>query len=124
GAVGEAAGRVAKQHDAEVVLFRFQRSSPATNEDDQTAVDCVAELLRRETDAFRIVSPTTPAEAIAWLGSCDAVATMRLHGAILAAVSGVPSVAITVDPKLAANARRLGMAELAVSLDACSVSTI
>jgi GT2 family glycosyltransferase/polysaccharide pyruvyl transferase WcaK-like protein len=122
--VGHGIGSVARARQAEVLLLRFKRSVGADDEDDDMAIYRVAESLLLERDAVHIVTPATPEVAAGWLGSCDAVITMRLHGAILAAVAGVPSVSVVVGPKMEANARRLGLSELAVPLESCSRSLI
>jgi polysaccharide pyruvyl transferase WcaK-like protein len=123
-AVGHGVGSVARARQAEVVLFRFKRSVRATDEDDDMAVYRVAESLLLEPDAVQIVDPSTPEEAAGWLGSCDAVVTMRLHGAILAAVAGIPSVGVAVTPKIEATARQLGLSDLTVPLESCSRALI
>src|SRR2546426_3188631 len=116
--------RVASEYDMEVVLLRFQHPSGPITEDDGTAIKYLSESMLLDPDSVRIIDPSTPEEAAGWLGSCDAVITMRLHGAILAAVARVPSVAIGVDPKLVSNARRLGLSELVIPLQSCSPSSV
>lgn len=48
-------------------------------------------------------------EMAAVLGSARAVVAMRLHGMLLAALSGTPSLPIAYDPKVAAHAAELGL---------------
>lgn len=43
--------------------------------------------------------PRTPSDALALLGSCRAVLSMRLHGIVLSARASVPTMGISTDPK-------------------------
>lgn len=56
----------------------------------------------------RQVSAQTPREARAMFATAGLVIAMRLHGLILAAVSGAPVAALSYDPKVAAAASDLG----------------
>jgi polysaccharide pyruvyl transferase CsaB len=56
----------------------------------------------------REVQPQTPAEAMELFSGSGLVLAMRLHGLILAAVSGAPVVALSYDPKVEAAAQALG----------------
>jgi polysaccharide pyruvyl transferase WcaK-like protein len=62
------------------------------------------ELERRS----REVVPAHPREAMAVFTSAGLVLAMRLHGLILAALSGSPTVALSYDPKVAAAAKAIG----------------
>ena len=62
------------------------------------------ELERRS----REVVPAHPREAMAVFSSAGLVLAMRLHGLILAALSGSPTVALSYDPKVAAAAKGIG----------------
>jgi polysaccharide pyruvyl transferase CsaB len=74
-----------------------------------------ATLRARGLGDLPVASPETPERAIALLETAAAVVTVRLHGLILAAVAGVPSVAVAYDPKVAEAAAALGLADLAVA---------
>jgi len=63
-----------------------------------------AELQRRS----REVVPSHPREAMAVFASAGLVLSMRLHGLILAALSGSPTVALSYDPKVDAAAKGIG----------------
>ena len=56
----------------------------------------------------REVLPERPREAMAVCSSAGLVVAMRLHGLILAALSGAPCAALSYDPKVAAAAAALG----------------
>ncbi len=62
------------------------------------------ELERRS----REVIPAHPREAMAVFASAGLVLAMRLHGLILATLSGSPTVALSYDPKVAAAAKAIG----------------
>ena len=56
----------------------------------------------------REVVPAHPREAMAVFASAGLVLAMRLHGLILAALSGSPTAALSYDPKVAAAAMAIG----------------
>jgi polysaccharide pyruvyl transferase CsaB len=56
----------------------------------------------------REVLAERPCEAMAVASTAGLVLAMRLHGLILAAVSGAPTAALSYDPKVAAAAKALG----------------
>lgn len=61
--------------------------------------------------------PPDPADALALFGTFDRLLTVRLHGLILGALAGVPSVAIGYDPKVIGAADLLGLSDVAVAVD-------
>lgn len=68
--------------------------------------------------------PDDPNEATAALGGYQALVSARLHGIILGAIAGVPSVAIVYDPKVGAAAEALGLADVAIPLAALTAARI
>lgn len=60
--------------------------------------------------------PTDPYAAAAVLGDHEILVSARLHGLILGAVVGVPSVAIVYDAKVGAAAELLGLSDVAIPL--------
>lgn len=67
----------------------------------------------------RIVSPLPGLGALVQaIGGCEMMVGMRLHALILAAAAGVPSVALSYDPKVAAFMAQSGQAEAVCDLSA------
>lgn len=64
----------------------------------------------------------TPKAAIERLGRLSGLITLRLHGLLLGALAGVPSLPIAYDDKVRAAADRLGLGDLVVAL--ANVSTV
>ena len=60
--------------------------------------------------------PADPYAAAAELGAYEVLVSTRLHGLILGAVVGVPSVPIVYDAKVAAAAELLGLSDVAIPL--------
>ena len=101
----EALGRLAVQAEREVIwlpLHRGQDSDLLSQLQEQGLVD---DGLRRRS---RQVEALTPREAKAVFATAGLVISMRLHGLILAAVSGAPCAALSYDPKVQAAASALG----------------
>jgi len=77
----------------------------------------VAELAAAGGSVVPILAlPPDPGAAISSLRAFTAIVSVRLHGILLGALAETPTVAIAYDPKVAAAAERLGMAERSVSL--------
>jgi polysaccharide pyruvyl transferase WcaK-like protein/glycosyltransferase involved in cell wall biosynthesis len=69
-------------------------------EDDVAAARRVRARLGPAAAAAVLDGRQTPAEKAAVLGACDVVLGMRLHSLVFALAAGVPSVAISYDPKV------------------------
>ncbi len=69
----------------------------------------------RQTVAMRPLPPD-PHQAAVALGAYKVLVSSRMHGLILGALVGVPSVAIVVDAKVAAAADLLGLSDVAIPL--------
>ena len=69
----------------------------------------------RQTVVMRPLPPD-PYRAAATLGAYEVLVSSRMHGLILGAVVGVPSVAIVYDAKVAAAADLLGLSDVAILL--------
>lgn len=78
------------------------------------------ELARRISPSDRVpieeLGPN-PRAALGRLAEMAAVASVRLHGVLLAALLGVPCVPIAYDPKVSGVADQLGMGELVIDPD-------
>lgn len=64
-------------------------------------------------------------EILSFISNADIVVTMRLHGAILSAMLGIPFVAVAYDPKVSHFVRELNLSESKfrnlIELDQCAV---
>jgi polysaccharide pyruvyl transferase CsaB len=89
----------------EVVWVPFHAGQDLGLLDQLTREGLVPDALRRRS---RELHPQTPAEAMDLFAGSGLVLAMRLHGLILAAVSGAPVAALSYDPKVTAAAQALG----------------
>ena len=101
----EALDQLAAEHDREVIWLPFHAGQDRG----------LLEQLRREpwlpaglAARSREVLPERPREAMAVCSGAGLVLAMRLHGLILAALSGAPCAALSYDPKVAAAAAAIG----------------
>ena len=101
----EALERLAAEADRDVLWLPFHRDQDTDLLDQLQAQGLISKgLLRRS----RQLQADTPQEAKAIFANASLVLSMRLHGLILAAVSGAPCVALSYDPKVQAAADALG----------------
>ena len=101
----EALDQLAREHDREVIWLPFHATQ------DRGLLDHLRQeqLLPAGLAArSREVLAERPSEAIAMGSGAGLVVAMRLHGLILAALSGAPCAALSYDPKVAAAAAALG----------------
>jgi polysaccharide pyruvyl transferase CsaB len=89
----------------EVIWVPFHAEQDHTLFADLVRTGAMPEALARRS---RQVSAQTPREARAMFATAGLVIAMRLHGLILAAVSGAPVAALSYDPKVQAAAADLG----------------
>lgn len=97
--------RLAAQADREVIWLPFHHDQDSDLLGELTAQGLLPEALRRRS---RQLQALTPLEAKAVFATAALVIAMRLHGLILAAVSGAPVAGLSYDPKVAAAAAALG----------------
>ncbi len=102
-------------HDARLLFVPFQGLDRAS-ENDARVAERVRALLRHPERAAVLPGDPDPNLLAAVLGSCDLVVGMRLHATILAAVSGVPCVALSYDPKVELSMRQVGAERFVVPL--------
>jgi polysaccharide pyruvyl transferase CsaB len=102
-------------HEARLLFVPFQRLARAP-ENDTAVAERVRSLLRQPERATVLSGDCDPDALGTILGRCDLVVGMRLHATILAAVSGVPSVALSYDPKVDQAMMQVGAEEFVVPL--------
>ena len=68
--------------------------------------------------------PPDPADALALFGTFYRLLTVRLHGLILGALAGVPSVAIGYDQKVIQAANLLRLGDVSVAVDGATASVL
>ena len=91
--------------------------------DDRRCCQRIVELMN--TPNTHIVPPGLgPGQIIKAFGRCELALNMRLHGTILAALGGTPSVSVSYDPKVARLAGELGLRHLCLSDEEYSLSRL
>ena len=101
----EALAALADTADRPVLWLPFHGDQDQTLLTDLQRAGLLPETLRARS---RQVQVLTPAEAKEVFATAGLVIAMRLHGLILAAVSGAPTAALSYDPKVEAAAQALG----------------
>lgn len=107
------------ENDREVVFVPFQTFQTSEGEltDDRAASEMIRKKMRHNQRAHILRFHYTPAEVLTVLGMCDLVLGMRLHAVIMAAVSGVPVVGLSYDPKVNNVLRQLGLEDLMLPVE-------
>ena len=101
----EALSSLAVESNREVLWLAFHGEQDRGLLDQLRSEGLLSPELERRS---REVVPAHPREAMAVFASAGLVLAMRLHGLILAALSGSPTVALSYDPKVAAAAKGIG----------------
>jgi len=95
--------------------------------EDGAIADAMIAALREGGSAVDVevrALPADPNEAVVALGAYTVLVSTRLHGLILGAIVGVPSVPIVYDPKVAAAAELLGLSDVAIPLSELTATRI
>ncbi len=91
--------------------------------DDRGCCQRIVDLMN--TPNTHIVPPGLgPDQIIKVFGRCELALNMRLHGTILAALGGTPSVSVSYDPKVTRLAGELGLRHLCLSDEEYSLSRL
>lgn len=99
----------------ELVFIPTQK--PWGQQDDLASAREIVSQMRHSDHAYLIEAASTPEEAMAVLGEMGLVVSMRLHGLILAAATGVPVVGLAYDPKVRSFLCQVDQAGAAVDID-------
>lgn len=113
--IASALDALVEARGARLLFVPFQEAGRAA-EDDAAAAERVLGRMRHRARAAALPQGVAPGALGAVLARCDLVLGMRLHALVLAASAGVPAVALSYDPKVAAAMRQLGAGEHAVEL--------
>ena len=92
--------------------------------DDAGACERVRSQMQRGSETIILDRAHSPEEAAGLLSVCDVVLAMRLHAAILAVNSGVPTVALSYDPKVSGIMKMIGLADHVVELSGANRKVI
>jgi polysaccharide pyruvyl transferase CsaB len=114
--VSAALDKFIEEKDCTVVFIPFQNdlTSQLTN-DLSAAKEVYAGMVH--SDKALILSGDYPPDVMAGItAQCDLIVGMRLHSLIFAAMSGIPSVALIYDPKVASLMSQLELGEYAIDL--------
>ena len=96
------------------VVFVPMQELEGDDFDDRGCCQRIADLMSAP-DVLMVPPGLDPAQLLTVLGRCELALNMRLHGTILAALGGTPSVSISYDPKVTRLASELGLSHLCLS---------
>ncbi len=96
------------------VVFVPMQELEGDDFDDRGCCQRIADLMSAP-DVHMVPPGLDPAQLLTVLGRCELALNMRLHGTILAALGGTPSVSISYDPKVTRLAGELGLSRLCLS---------
>ena len=106
-------------HGGSVLFVPLQELGDAW--DDRLSSQRIANMMLSD-EVHHIPSGLSHNQIVSVLESCDLAASMRLHGTILGAIGGTPSISITYDPKVSRMADQLGLGDLCHPADGLSSS--
>jgi polysaccharide pyruvyl transferase CsaB len=101
GIIADVADRVSREFDADIILF------PLYYKDDLKLAEEIADKMDRKAIVIR--GSYIPAELIGLYGIMDINVCIRFHGLVFSAMTGVPMVAISYDPKIDSFMEYLGI---------------
>ena len=96
------------------VVFVPMQELEGDDFDDRGCCQRIADLMSAP-DVHMVPPGLDPAQLLTVLGRCELALNMRLHGTILAALGGTPSVSISYDPKVTRLAGELGLSRFCLS---------
>ena len=105
------------------VVFVPMQELEGDDFDDRGCCQRIADLMSAP-DVHMVPPGLDPAQLLTVLGRCELALNMRLHGTILAALGGTPSVSISYDPKVTRLAGELGLSRFCLSDEEVSWSRL
>lgn len=120
-ALAEGLDAFVSKHGGSVLFVPLQELGDAW--DDRLGSQRIANMM--SSDEIHHIPPgLSHTQIISVLENCDLSVNMRLHGTILGAIAGAPSISITYDPKVSRMADQLGLGDLCHPADGLSPSRL
>lgn len=112
-ATAQAINTLAGSGPVTVLLLPMQEGSSH----DRHILGEVSALLHPDVLVRELPPNSSPGLSLRLLAACDAVLALRLHALLLAARMGIPTVALTYNPKVTRHMQEIGRAEFSLALD-------
>jgi polysaccharide pyruvyl transferase CsaB len=122
-AIADALDRLVEERNGRIVFLPFQ-SAPIRNENDAHASLEVLRHLKHTERAGIVRGAYGPAEKLAIFSAFDLVLAIRLHAAMFGIKAGVPTVALSYDPKVRQMMEEVGLNDQVLDLDAVNASRL
>jgi polysaccharide pyruvyl transferase CsaB len=120
--LGEALDLFIGRTGGSVVFYPFQRHA-GSREDDAAASERVRLYMQRRDSTSVAAGGLSATEAFAAIASSDVILAMRLHALVSGIFHGVPSVALSYDPKVSSLAARFGLEDAIINLSAIDAAS-
>lgn len=106
-----------ERHGGTPLFIPLHKTLDSSLTDDRSVAERVCRLMRYGDRAIIFRDEYAPQEKAGLLEDCDMVLGMRLHSVIFAVKGGVPTVALTYDPKVKSILRSVGCEQYGLDLD-------
>lgn len=117
--------RFIQQNGGTVVFVPFHRPVEGSSlADDPEVARRVRGYMTQQERAVVLQNEYQPAELAGLIASCDLVLGMRLHSVIFAIKAGVPTVALSYDPKVSSSLARVGCSEYGMALESMTADKL
>lgn len=117
--------RFIQQNGGTVVFVPFHRPVEGSSlADDPEVARRVRGYMTQQERAVVLQNEYQPAELAGLIASCDLVLGMRLHSVIFAIKAGVPTVALTYDPKVSSSLARVGCSQYGMALESMTADKL
>ena len=120
-ALAEGLDAFVSKHGGSVLFVPLQELGDAW--DDRLCSQRIANMMLSD-EIHHIPPGLSHTQIVSVMENCDLAVNMRLHGTILGAIAGTPSISITYDPKVSRMADHLGLGDLCHPADGLSSSRL